>query len=452
MSAKKLAKSTAPKKPADTLAQIVVKSMLAKGFTDAQVFDTETILTEVNIDNNVPSLLRSTVARKLSLQGLQFDVVSGQNRKVSGECSDLSEAGIEQAIEGLLATSGSAPLSDAYAVSSAQKANFSQGPLKPDMKAMTQAAASLLAWRAKKVPMVKIGGGTTFHKLEQRSIASSQGTHILARLGYYGASVFANASDATRSSSFNMADGACHQLNTKALFSQFSIAEVLSALPQQMDTTRLTENFSGDVILSTQAVQDLISWLIGQLSDGALLAGTSTLMKSLNESIASPLFTLKSRFDAPSVLALSAEGFLCKPITVVKNGVLKTLLPSDYASRKLGIQRVMIPASPGMFGQPHGWEIAAGKQSSKAMVQSVKQGALVGRLSMGAPASNGDFSGVIKNSFLIENGKVQQSLSETMVSGNMRQMLKNIIGVSKERVDSGAFLLPKLHINGLNFS
>jgi PmbA protein len=439
-------------KSTDTLAQIVVKRMLKKGFTDAQVFDTETTLTEVNIENNVPSLLRSTVARKLTLQGLQFDAVSGQNRKVSGECSDLSEAGIEQVIDGLLATCGSAPLSEAYTVSHAQKASISQGPLKPSMKDMTQAAASLLSWRARKVPLVKIGGGTTFHKLEQRSIASSQGTHVLARIGYYGASAFANASDSTRSSSFNMADGACHQLNTKALFNQFAIAEVLSTLPEQMETTRLTENFSGDVVLSTQAVQDLVSWLIGQLSDGALLSGTSTLMKSLNEAVASPSFTLRSRFDAPSVLAISAEGFLCKPITVVKSGVLKTLLPSDYASRKLGLKRVAIPVAQGMFAQPHGWEVAAGKQSSKALIASVKQGALVGRLSMGAPASNGNFSGVIKNSFLIRNGTVQQALSETMISGNMREMLLNIIGASKERVDTGAFLLPKLCISGLKFS
>jgi PmbA protein len=446
MAAKKLVKAP------ETLAQVVVKRMLAKGFNQAQVFDTETVLTELNIDNNTPSLLRSTVARKLSLHGIQLDRESGKNRKVSGECSDLSQAGIDQVIDALLSSCASAPLSEAYAVSNGQKANFSQGPLKPNMKAMTQAAASLLTWRAKKVPNVKIGGGTTFHKLEQRSIASSEGTQILARMGYFGASAFANASDATRSSSFNMAEGASHQLSTKALFDQFAIAEVLSALPQQMETIRLSENFCGDVVLSTQAVQDLVSWLVGQLSDGALLAGTSTFMKSLNARVASPLFTFKSRFDGPSVLGVSAEGFLCKPITVVNKGILKTLLPSDYASRKLGTDRVAVAASPGMFGQPHGWEIAAGKQSTKSLIQSVKRGALVGRLSMGAPASNGDFSGVIKNSFLIHDGKVQQSLSETMVAGNMREMLNNIVGVSKERVDTGAFLLPKLRISGLNFS
>ncbi len=442
----------AVKQGRQTLAQLVVKRMLDRGFTQAQVFDTETVLTEVNIDNNQPSLLRSTSSRKLALHGLQHDRETGKNRKVSGECSELTDAGIDRTVESLLQAVSSAPLSEAYVVASGQTADFSQGPLKPKLKVMTQAAASLLQWRAKKVPLVKIGGGTVFHKLEQRSIASSEGTHILARMGYYGASAFGSASDATRSSSFNMAEGSAHQLNTRALSEQFAIGDVLSALPKQIETARLTENFTGDVILSTQAVQDLIAWLVGQLSDAALLGGTSTLMKSLDAPIASKMFSMKSRFDAPSVLALSAEGYLCKPITVVDKGVLKSLLPTDYASRKLGLRRKPIAASPGMFGQPHGWEVAAGKQSSKALIKTIKNGALVGRLSMGHPASNGDFSGVIKNSFLIRDGKVRQSLSETMVAGNMGAMLHNIAGVSKERVDTGSFLLPALLIRGLKFS
>ena len=53
------------------------------------------------------------------------------------------------------------------------------------------------------------------------------------------------------------------------------------------------------------------------------------------------------------------------------------------------------------------------------MVGGVRRGALVGRLSMGRPASNGDFSGVVKNSFLLRDGEVGPALSETMITGNV---------------------------------
>jgi PmbA protein len=86
------------------------------------------------------------------------------------------------------------------------------------------------------------------------------------------------------------------------------------------------------------------------------------------------------------------------------------------------------------------------------MVSDTKRGALVGRLSMGRPASNGDFSGVIKNSFAISDGRQGSALSETMITGNVAQMLKDVVAVSRERIDTGPFLLPWVRIGNLHFS
>ena len=66
--------------------------------------------------------------------------------------------------------------------------------------------------------------------------------------------------------------------------------------------------------------------------------------------------------------------------------------------------------------------IEAKREGLRAKV--IDKGALVNRLSMGSPAANGDFSGVIKNSFLIEDGGLSGALSETMISGNTINMLK----------------------------
>lgn len=81
-----------------------------------------------------------------------------------------------------------------------------------------------------------------------------------------------------------------------------------------------------------------------------------------------------------------------------------------------------------------------------------KHRALVGRLSMGSPAPNGDFSGVIKNSFLLENGERTKALSETMITGNVAQMLKDIQDISAEVSNFGGYQLPWLKIGGLRFS
>ena len=51
------------------------------------------------------------------------------------------------------------------------------------------------------------------------------------------------------------------------------------------------------------------------------------------------------------------------------------------------------------------------------MVADVEKGVLITRFSGGRPSDNGDFSGVAKNSYYIEDGEVKFPLSETMVSG-----------------------------------
>jgi PmbA protein len=445
-----------------TLAEIVVKQMLAVGFTQAQVADVQTTLTEVNIEANRASLLRSTLARKLSLTGLvaakasKTKAKSLESHKVNAECSDLSDQGISAAVRDLFASAATAPKSDAYAIAAKQKAQITQGPLQPNIQAMTRSAAGLLAWREKTLPNVKIGGGVVSHQLEERCVASSQDSLIVARMGFYTGEMYANASDGGRASSIVEAGGRTDHLKKSGLHKQFDMKAVFKALPKQIETTRITENFEGDVVLSAHAVNDLLNWLLEQVSDGALLGGTSILKDHLGKAIASELLTVRSRFDAPGVLPISSEGFLCKPLTLVKKGQLQTLLPSDYGIKKLGAtvgnQRVPIPAPPGMFPSPHGWEIDAGKTSLKKMIGSVARGAYVGRFSMGRPAANGNFSGLIKNSFLIEDGVLGAALSETMIAANMGQMLKDIVQVSKERVEMGVVCLPAVRVKGVKFS
>ncbi|HZK29555.1 MAG TPA: metallopeptidase TldD-related protein, partial [Clostridia bacterium] len=74
---------------------------------------------------------------------------------------------------------------------------------------------------------------------------------------------------------------------------------------------------------------------------------------------------------------------------------------------------------------------------------------LVGRFSGGNPGTSGDFSGVAKNTFLIENGEVKDALSETMVSGNLADLLVNIRAISSELVKDGSSVLPWIAFNGV---
>ncbi len=68
------------------------------------------------------------------------------------------------------------------------------------------------------------------------------------------------------------------------------------------------------------------------------------------------------------------------------------------------------------------------------------------------PSANGDFSGVAKNSYYIEDGEIKYPVSEVMVSGNLTELFQNIIEISKERINFGTSIYPYIHTSGVTIS
>jgi PmbA protein len=282
------------------------------------------------------------------------------------------------------------------------------------------------------------------HTLVRSQTLTSRGSALSLSVGSYSMGVFGTAREGSRSSSFNYTGGSADDLGRAHAIEYFGIESMLRDTEQQIRTEPIAGKFVGDVVLTSNAVEELLTWLLGQLADTQLIAGSSLYRERVGQPIASTLLSVRSRFDASGCAPVSTDAHRAPPVDVVREGRLLTLTPSLYGSRKTGIAHVPVAAA--------GWEIAAGDVARTALVQGVQRGAIVGRLSMGMPAANGNFSGVIKNSFAIVDGARGPALAETMISGNMAQMLRDISGVSSERVDAGALLLPWLRISNLHFS
>lgn len=420
------------------IAEHALDAMRRQGFEHAQVTAATRELTELNVNHNEPSLMRSTATQKVALAG----IVDG--RKAATELSALDDAAVRERVAALFDEARSAPRDEANAVSAGQVAAIEQGPQAADEALLADKVAELLEFRARETPRMMVDEGFAAHTLARSHTLTSGGSTLACRIGWYAMSVFGTAREGSRSSSFNYTGGNAHDLAGAPAEAWFGIAEMLRETEAQIDTRPIAAKFVGDVVLTPEAVGSLLAWLHGQLGDVQLIAGSSLYRERVGERIASPLLTLESRFDAPGVAAVSADAFVTPPVTVLRDGVLTALTPSLYGSRKTGLPHVPTAAS--------GWAVAAGATPRAEVIAGVQQGALVGRLSMGNPAANGDFSGVIKNSFLVEGGEVGPALSEVMISGNIARMLHDITAVSRERLDTGELLLPWLRIGGLHFS
>ena len=394
--------------------QAAERALLAlrkRGFDSVQVTVSETTRCELNLARNEPSLLRSNAAHKLSATGI------AGGRRASAEGSDLSDEGVAALVDALWTAASSAPADAAHAVSQGQRLRLSKGQLTADPTALADALRAVLAWRAEHTPTMMIEEAAASHIHQRMHTRTQSGagpdSAIDLDLGWCELSVFGLAREDGRTSSFNGAGGSAEALSN--VTSRFGLERMMRELTQQVNTQPLGERFVGDVVLAPDAVSDLLGWLMGQLGDGPLIEGSSVYRNRVGELIASPLLTLKSRFEAPGCAPLSADAFVTPPVTLLDAGRLTQLTPSYYASRKTGLPHKPVAAE--------GWELLAGSTPLAQIIAAVPRGALVDRLSMGRPAPNGDFSGVIKNSFALADGKIGAALSETMINGNVAQML-----------------------------
>lgn len=419
------------------IAENALERMQGAGFDDSHVSVSISAQDELSIAHNEPSLLRSTESYNIALVGIL------DGRKASATLTDIAGDAIADAATALYERAQSAPRDDANAVSADQVAHFEQGPVESDLDLLALKTSELLEFRASETPLVMIEEGGATHRLSRTHELTSRGTVLSCAVGCLDLGLMCTASEGDKTSSFNYSGGRANDLGGKHAAEFFALGDMLVETQNQIDTRPLGSRFTGDVVLAPSAVSDLVSWLLQQLSSQALIAGSSVYRNSVGEQVAAASLSLRSNFDAPGHAPFTADGFKAEPIHLVDAGRLTTLLPDLYGSRKTGV-----PHTPSTSG----WRIDPGTESRAELVAGVKQGALVSRLSMGAPAPNGDFSGVIKNSFIIEDGKIGGALSETMVSGNMARMLMDINGISAEHIDYGGEDFPWLRIPGLHFS
>ena len=255
--------------PLQDQAQSVLARMRAQGFDAAMVEVSQREMQEFNVAHNEPTLLRSTRRHKLALLGL----VDG--RRASTESDDLSEAAITRTLAELFAAARSAPQDAANAVSAGQMLNLSQGPLQADTTAMAGAMTELLDFRAAQAKTVTLEEALVAHHRLDAHLATSAGSALSSRLGWYEVAAMATAREGKRCSSFNETGGQCDTLTDETAAGRFGIGQMLTALTRQIDTRPLAAPFVGDVVLTPHALDSLLGWLRGQLSDLALISGTS---------------------------------------------------------------------------------------------------------------------------------------------------------------------------------
>ena len=239
-------------------------------------------------------------------------------------------------------------------------------------------------------------------------------------------------------------ESSCHPILepeavSKAVLWQLEMAENQASVPSQP----LPVIFTANGIASA-----LISPLMAAFNGKTVLQGASPIGNRLGQ----PVFDDKLwLWDDPTVAyrpgsrPCDDEGIPSQRTPLIEQGTVSNFL-YDLQTAALSHTHSTGNGSRSRGGlptpSPSAFIIAPGKTSFDEMVNDMKEGLVIEQL-MGASQGNilgGDFSGNVLLGYKVENGKIAGRVKDTMVSGNIYQLLKQITAIGSEAKWVGGFL------------
>ncbi|MFW6287919.1 MAG: TldD/PmbA family protein [bacterium] len=406
-----------------------------KGADKAEVFLTHEFVDEMNINNGEISLLRSREEYHLNITAII------DQKKDFIQINQIDDESIEAAVDEVINNARNSQADEAHDIASeAIEKEFEAEKSELDLNLMHKRSKDFIARVEMDYPDLVIEEAALEYIDKYKYYYNSNGVKLSSNNDMYLFSLVFFSKKGRQTSSFNYTSVFTKELE-KELYDLGSINYLLRESVEHLAPQVIEDKkFTGDVIITPDCMNEILGSLLAHLSDYYLIAGISNFADKLGEKVLDEKFSLRTE-PASDQLAVKRyfgnDGIINKNAYIFEKGVLKNYLLDLYGSRKTGNDR----------GPSTGENlvIESGDRSMEEMTQSIEKGIILSRFSGGRPAPNGDFSGVAKNSYYVENGEIKYPIKETMISGNIFEMFQNIKGISKERINSGSSLLPFIH-------
>lgn len=403
-----------------------------RGVDKAQFWVTQSETREFNVEGGEFSLFRTLFDNGLTL------TVYHQNKKGSTVTNKLDESDLEAAVEGALASAESAIADEAYDIAPNQgDMCFHDSGYEPDLDRFFERTRELMEDIRKRHPKIMVKQVTAAHKKSHSVYRNTNGTQCEVFKGSYSVSLMFAGHEGDKTTSFFGAGVRVDNLDTRFI-ELGMIEEQLKDAEAQLETVPFEGKFEGTIVLTPDSLGELLYSILGNFAgDSVILEKTSLWRDKLNQKVADERLTVSLKPSDDRIVDkahITGDGFPEEDYDIIRDGVLRSFMLSLYVANKTGFER----AKNSSFAMV----IEGGRTPYQEMIKGIKKGIIVGRFSGGQPGANGEFSGVAKNSFLVEDGQITGAVSEVMISGNLADMLLNLKDISKETVADGGSVLP----------
>lgn len=423
------------------IAHKTIDCMNKKCADKGQVFVTESQTQEFNMENGKFTLFRT-------LFNEDINVLTYLNQKKGSYYSNkLEDSSIENAVDMALMSAQSGSEDEAYDIAPYQGDIYAdKGVYNPDMELLFDRSYELAEHIKSEYKNVLLNSLIVSHNKRHMAYVNTNGTFCEEYIGSYSIGIEISGHEGDKTTSAIYAGFDTDKLD-KPFIEMANIREKLQIASKQLDVQPMEGKFTGTMILSPSCAGYFMYFVTSLASGSAILEKTSIWLNMLEKQVADSRISICIDPEDKRIVCgetLTFDGFKSEPYDFIKNGQLKNFIIDYYISKKTGYNR-------SKNGQLN-FIIQPGTQSLDEIIKNVKNGILVDSFSGGQPGINGDFSGVAKNSFLIENGKIKGALSETMVNGNIAEMLNHLSGISTETVCTGGDVLPYMAFDGIIIS
>ncbi len=410
------------------------KKLLAKGADKVSLtFNAETD-EEFNIIYKELNLMRTVETNSIGM-----GVIKDQ-KQASTRLNQFDAISIDKAVEDLMMAVENSNPDPAFDISPLDEGSWTDGDMQPDVDKVIMRLTQFISQMGQRYPDVHFDGGLT-HEKAFRAYMNSNGTYFEHQEGAYSFNTIFTAKKGSKMSSMNYTGFALADLDKEFMDINFT-EEFIRQNTEQTETFSVPENFSGDVIVAPFLAMELIETFVqSQIGDSGLLMKSSKYSDHLGQKIMDDKISIFNDPLHPELCSrgrYSSDGFKSGSGALIENGILRHYPISLFTANKCGKQRTIGPCSNLI--------VPAGNVALADMIKSVKEGVLCMRASFGRPNANGDFSGVMKNSYYIKDGKVAFPISETMINGNILDMLNNVEALSSESFNTGSSIFPYMQI------
>jgi PmbA protein len=435
------------------LCEDVVRRATKKGATSCEAYAEHVVQTSATVEQNE---LKGCSSAEHEAVGIRLFVA---NKAGFAYVNRLDDDSIDAAVDDALAIARASPGDDANGLVSPLPGKPIQALWDDAIAAFTPDAvventARLLSKARKIDKKVSVDNASFSTTTGIAAITSTAGVSAAASEAAASFGLFGMGVDGDEVGSFD------HVFDATRFAKEIDVDDVAGKFGERVLSLmkpKSAKSYKGKVLFSSEAFEEIFLDSLFEAIDGdAVWKGKSRLKDKLGKRIASRGFLLVDDGTLAGGVGSSSfdrEGLPHRRTVIVGDGVLHTFLYDGKAARRAG-KRPTGHAEGSARSLPAigttNVVVSGGEASDDELFRELKNGLYVGRFSGNVDGVSGDFSGVAKGSFLVENGKKTAAVKETLIAGNVFDCFEKLVAWGSKQHKNMATLCPHVLVDGVD--